>query len=1259
MENNRDLENLLVSFENIKSVIEAPVRERVTTTAAEKLPETNEERTLYRYMMSLRARRLLNAVDKDGKNPDGYYFNPETKEFDPNYNPLEDPRFRSTKAATDTVEQISRVEDLGLLQDNIDAMHEQISKNEALATNESMKNALEAEEAKRNAHIEAINQVIQIQERLIARTEHLQNYLEKQIALFTSEFTEFQTRFMGSSMEEKKKIKESGEGKAVVQNYARVRELDRQLAMIKTASDSAKRILDAWDPNNLECIEDVLDETYRTVRIIGDFKNKREADIVVRYNELTDSYDVYLRQFDAVSDDDIAKGVIPELHSDKLSIKASEFNAENLNKQISILRNKQKINELQDKITIITFPDGTVIPALGANIETVIDEKIRADHTKSRKNRKENKKNPTKAEPAKPVIPTTTEETHEPTILEGLVDGAVFKDLHNEYVFDAEATINAYLADGGEKNEDGLYKNPETKEFDKDYNPLNDPKYQTFNVYEVVEKLNPTATLDRYKAAGYDKDEKGVYFNPKTSEYDPAYNPLDDPMFQVKDQEKRKIGTIKGYELLNNADLTKVSAEEVVKTTEATPAITSEEPTKVAPPVVPGTPAPTVHSEREAVLNEMSAEAEYGRKPGETPVAPVITPDSGEVVDTPETPVVSEETPVVTRSEAPRRRTPLDRNRGDRLRLPYIINKLTDGVNAESMGTKASKKLKAQNISLSPKGLFNFREYDYAIQKLPKTIVGLITYLPVTLVKGVYKAVQSIRTTEQDEYSWELFRQHFYDLTDDEKGILFTYLQNSEVKRVGITDTEAVLLQDLVSQWAYSKVQELNKSNREITARVINDAQVYLNVYNELNNPDLDATRRAELEAQLGTIAAGKADLLLQREEQIELINKYINGGVQGFSQTMKDIVSHQSYSGQHFAKGLTFDDELNKAQSDAQLKLLNALESDSPTRDADAMLAFIEAEKIISDGTILDGKKQIGSREYEVDVKEMNHSQDTFYRDWIAALALAGQAFAVGREICNNINAGKVINESEAAQTYQTQVQQYGRELQGDAQQMYLGNQATNMELAGANHTYGEVNALVNGNFSFKSTVYRGLDDQLHTVIEPAQIQAIGNMRNITEQIARGDISLAEGLQRQAAICREQCTVLQNTCQSMQQPLATYLQGSGAKYEYGALIDSTNELANSAQLIASGQYAAADVARIATNLENFEFNLSAVPELAGAVSDYVPAIVSTASMLTLVGSIQSKINEKYMAGELSEEFAEALDSINAEDLIRAQARTR
>ncbi len=1241
MENNRDLENLLKSFESIKEVIEEPVRERVTVSAAEKLPETDEERTLYRYMMSIRARKLTNAVDKDGKNPEGYYYNPEKKEFDPEYSPFEDSRFRSTKAAEDTVERISRVEDIDLLQTNIDSMHEQIDKNPALANNESMKNALEAEEAKRNAHIEKISQIIAKQDQLVSRCEHLQNYLEKQIALFSKEFTEFQTRFLNSSREEKLRIKKSGEGHDIVQNYASIRELDRQLAMIRTATDSAKRIADAWDPNNLSCLEDVLDETYRSIRIIGDFQTKREADIVVRFNELTNSYDVYLRQYDSVSDEDIEKGVIPELHSDKVSISADEFSAETLNKQISILRNKQKVNELQDKITIITFPDGTVVPTIGSNIEIVIDEKIKNEHTKARKNRKETRKNAASEEPKKeePKKEAPKEEPKEPSILEGLKGGEIFRDAHNEYEFNADATIEKYLKEGGEMDAAGLYKNPETGEFDPKYNPLDDPKYQIFDVYESTEKINATATMDKYRAAGYSKNELGVYFNPKTDEYDPSYNPLNDPMFQVKETVRRRIGTMAGYELAKNPDLTLAPEKTVVR--ETTPVI--PEPTKMeSTPVIP---EPT--------------------KVEPTPVDDTVTPVAP-VAGVVETPVAAETAPEVetptrvagTPTPEPTRRTVLDRNRGDRLRIPYILNKLTDGVVAKSMGTKAARRLSAKNISLSPKGLFNFREHDYALQKLPKTIVGLITYIPVTIVKGIYKAVQAVKTTMDDEYSWELFRQHFKDLSEEEKGILFNGLQTSEVKRVGITDTEAVLLEDLVCQWGYEKAQELQRQQISIAAKVVDDARKYVAIKSSLDSKTLNPTERMNLEAQLENLSRGKADLLLQREEMLDQINKFTNGGTQGFRQTMKDIRSHQSFRGQHFAKGLTYDEEVNKAQSDAQLRLLNAIRSDSPTKDSDAMLAFIETEKIISDATELDGKKQVGSREYEIEVNEMNHNQDTFYRDWIAAFALAGQAFAVGRQVIDNINAGRIINESEAVQSYQDQIQQYGRELQGDAQQMYLGNQATNVELAGANHTYGEVGALASGDFNFNSTVYRGLDDQLHTVIEPEQINALTTMQNITTKVANGNISLQEGLLQQAQVCQQQCTTLQATCQAMQEPLRLYVEAH-PEFEYGALMESTNQLVSNAQLIANGQFAAADVARIASSLQSFEFNLSAIPGLGSAVADYVPAIVSTASMLTLVGSIQGKINEKYMNGELSEEFCEALDSIDAAQLAQAQGRTR
>lgn len=92
---------------------------------------------------------------------------------------------------------------------------------------------------------------------------------------------------------------------------------------------------------------------------------------------------------------------------------------------------------------------------------------------------------------------------------------------------DQVASMRKYFSEGGRQNELGEYFNPYTDEFDPNYNPLNDPLFQ------VNKGVDEQATMQKYLSEGGRQNTFGEYFRPDIDEFEAGYNPLNDPAFQV------------------------------------------------------------------------------------------------------------------------------------------------------------------------------------------------------------------------------------------------------------------------------------------------------------------------------------------------------------------------------------------------------------------------------------------------------------------------------------------------------------------------------------------------------------------------------------------------------------------------------------------------------------------------------------------------------------------------------------------------------
>lgn len=106
---------------------------------------------------------------------------------------------------------------------------------------------------------------------------------------------------------------------------------------------------------------------------------------------------------------------------------------------------------------------------------------------------------------------------------------------------DEVATMDKYFSEGGKQNSDGEYFNPYTDEFDPNYNPLTDPLFQVNS--KVNKEVDEAATMQKYMSEGGRQNAYGEYYDLDRDEFDANYNPLTDSAFQVYSNENTGIGS--------------------------------------------------------------------------------------------------------------------------------------------------------------------------------------------------------------------------------------------------------------------------------------------------------------------------------------------------------------------------------------------------------------------------------------------------------------------------------------------------------------------------------------------------------------------------------------------------------------------------------------------------------------------------------------------------------------------------------------------
>lgn len=654
--------------------------------------------------------------------------------------------------------------------------------------------------------------------------------------------------------------------------------------------------------------------------------------------------------------------------------------------------------------------------------------------------------------------------------------------------------------------------------------------------------------------------------------------------------------------------------------------------------------------------------------------------DDEEELDGEDIPEITDDEPEVIRT------VPQDNGLTPKLlsgQVQTILNKIQDGVLATNrdvseaelekyLDSKKAGKLNAINLRVRPRGLKELAKYYGHLARVPKAIVGIVTFLPATLIKGIVKTYGYATTSYEQRDVWESYKNQVNALTEDEKYTLLHELTTTDIGNYGITRTVAVLLRDSLSQWALRKAQNYTLEAFEIENQIINDVAQIEELSKELNTEGVTPEREAQIYTTIEALTAGKADQIKRARDLRSAANGLINGGAQGLRQAMDDWNSKQNFGGLHFDRGPGYSVETNRAQALEEQNLEAALNGETEYRDLDAMLAFAKGRQIISDATVLNvfgAHKKESSRQVTMLPEELSHEKDTFYADMLRCAMIGLTAYTIGREMTGTMTdvQNQQIVDDYAANVRATtneaaaQIQATGNQITAEnavVQQGYAASIHANSGLAhaGAEVTALDKSAIVgNGPWDLASATYKDADGIIHGVIEPREYEYLTEITKVDALVKNGTYSVGQAMQKTAEILRDQSQSLQEQCFNATDIISTYAQTHD--FNYDAFVESITTLGKSAEAMGAGAMSSANIQAYADALKQFNIQVADAPQLMATQSDALLPVLSGATTLGLLTSgFQNTIGKS--AQELSEEELEALGVLTEIDIDAIRSRT-
>ena len=482
------------------------------------------------------------------------------------------------------------------------------------------------------------------------------------------------------------------------------------------------------------------------------------------------------------------------------------------------------------------------------------------------------------------------------------------------------------------------------------------------------------------------------------------------------------------------------------------------------------------------------------------------------------------------------------------------------------------------------------------------SIAGGIAHLPVNLAKKAAGNLALLfRRKEKREV--EKLRKAVLSIPDAEAETLYHEYAGWETIQQNYPTALNMFLGERIGNWVLKQLEPLDKAIDKGRKKAVKDIQQLDNIDLKLQDPNLSAQEKTNLQNQRNQLLNGQAQAIDKIRKDIVKANKFCS---HGYSEDIKAAMSKMNVVGGIFAKSHGLDKDLLTDQGNIREREQRAIE----TGDNEAALrAFIELEKLMVDNTEVKGHHSTGKKNYHD-----NYTQAIDFRDQIFAqrvfttLKVGASAGVIAKAINNMITTDQILNQHQQnvqtvnAANQQTidRVHDIGNEITGKSDAFSEGIKAQiakdNISLADLYERYG----LDKSDWTLASDAYQTMDDIGHAAARKLYETTHNQLNTIAQELQAGNISGVDALEAIGEVSNHSNGLLNDLVNEYMPTFTQYAQ-THPQFDLEALGNSMSYLMDHPDVIDQMNQGMVDVVNLGGELSNTTLeSVNAIQNLPG-----------------------------------------------------------
>lgn len=584
--------------------------------------------------------------------------------------------------------------------------------------------------------------------------------------------------------------------------------------------------------------------------------------------------------------------------------------------------------------------------------------------------------------------------------------------------------------------------------------------------------------------------------------------------------------------------------------------------------------------------------------------------------------------------------------------LQKIMYELQNGLEIKA---KSGKRYQAANIKVGN----NFKN-ELKSGNVWYNVVHFGPTLIKSAVAGIKKSAGKFNLwrTEQT-HTMEVLKERIDNLSDNDLQVIWEEYRGSQVNQDSFTSALNNMLNDRIQQFANKKVSEINTKIAAGYNQIFGDYQIIKVINKQLENSEISADQRKQLEARKQALLNTKAQDIGNLRKLYIQGNNYYSGGAHGFSEDMKAAGTNLSKVGKRFAVKHDYDDELQARKAKLEMIEANAVRNGD---NEQALEAFIQYEGLKSDETEINrsilrgGDRSTGKMYYSPLVGQLDYRDDPFIRDVYTTIAMVGAAVSVANSIHTHVTeTNKVLAEQQAKvdqvngtnQSTIDQVHQTGQDIANHRDTFNKGMEAQANSDAINTLNVGErgaSDASVNSGGGWSSgSVYREADEIAHATAKKAYETSQQQIQDIAAQYSQGILSQAQVTEKLAEMATTSHQTLQGVIQNSLPHFQAYMQNH-PQFELAEVGKAMDYLVQNPNAISDMYQGMVDVTNMGESLTGL--TIEQVEALQSLPSDMFTTLMGAASSAALAYNC-AKSTSKNRSSAKSEQEQQIIDMVS------------